>query len=326
MNCDLEGEPLDPRLAELNSERDRLRAELQSLRDALHGEQRHAVHLLMGLPAGVCYLRGPEFVYDLANSRYFELTGSRSILGKPIREALPEITGQGFVDILTEVLQTGVPYAASDVPILLKSSEEGPLVEKWLDFTYQPVRSPTGAVEGILVLIVEVTEKVQERRKVELLNTERAALQQELIRAQQEALRELATPLVPLADGVIAMPLVGSVDAERAAQIMETLLRGVSEQSARIALLDVTGVRTVDETVAAALLRAARAVQLLGAEVVLTGLSPVISQTLVALGVDFSGITTLRSLQVGMAYALRAKEETGTARALGAWGSPRRGP
>ncbi|WP_231511163.1 STAS domain-containing protein [Chondromyces apiculatus] len=280
------------------------------MRETVQAEQRHALHLLMGIPAGVCYLRGPGMVYELANSRYLALTGSRPLLGKPLREALPEITAQGFVDILDEVYRSATVYSAADVLVLLQEGENGPLREKWLDFVYQPMCSPAGNVEGILVLVVEVTEKMLERRKVEQLNAERTALQQELIRTQQAALRELATPLVPLADGVIAMPLVGAIDTERAAQIMETLLDGVTAQSARVALLDVTGVRTVDTQVAGALIRTARAAQLLGAEVVLTGLSPVVSRTLVSLGVDFSTITTLRSLQMGLAYALRKTPET----------------
>ncbi|WP_437762717.1 PAS domain-containing protein [Sorangium sp. So ce764] len=134
---------------------------------------------------------------------------------------------------------------------------------------------------------------------------ERAALQEKIIVAQQAALRELSTPLIPIADRVVAMPLVGTIDSARAAQIMETLLSGISSQSAHTAILDVTGVRAVDEHVADALTRTARAAQLLGTRVVLTGVRPEVAQTLVTLGADLSGITTLGTLQSGIAHALR---------------------
>ncbi|CAN99080.1 anti-anti sigma factor protein [Sorangium cellulosum So ce56] len=134
---------------------------------------------------------------------------------------------------------------------------------------------------------------------------ERAALQEKIIVAQQAALRELSTPLIPIADRVVAMPLVGTIDSARAAQIMETLLSGISSQSAHTAILDVTGVRAVDAHVADALTRTARAAQLLGTRVVLTGVRSEVAQTLVNLGVDLSGITTLGTLQSGIAHALR---------------------
>ncbi|WP_438040816.1 PAS domain-containing protein [Sorangium sp. So ce128] len=134
---------------------------------------------------------------------------------------------------------------------------------------------------------------------------ERAALQEKIIVAQQAALRELSTPLIPIADRVVAMPLVGTIDSARAAQIMETLLSGINSQSAHTAILDVTGVRAVDAHVADALTRTARAAQLLGTRVVLTGVRSEVAQTLVTLGVDLSGITTLGTLQSGIAHALR---------------------
>lgn len=133
---------------------------------------------------------------------------------------------------------------------------------------------------------------------------ERAALQEQVIAAQQAALRELSTPLIPLTDAVVVMPLVGSIDSRRAQEIMETLLEGIAAHQAEIVLLDISGVRVVDTQVADALLRAARAVKLLGAEVVLTGISAEIAQTIVHLGADMSQITTQANLQAGLRYAL----------------------
>lgn len=161
-----------------------------------------------------------------------------------------------------------------------------------------PIHDERGQPIGLGGIVTEITTL----RRAE---AERGALQEEIIAAQQAALRELSTPLIPLADRVVAMPLVGAIDGARAELIMETLLAGISSQSAHTAILDITGVRAVDTLVANALTRTARAAQLLGTRVVLTGVRPEVAQTLVTLGVDLAGITTLSTLQSGIAYALR---------------------
>jgi rsbT co-antagonist protein RsbR len=110
--------------------------------------------------------------------------------------------------------------------------------------------------------------------------------------------------LMPIADGVVVMPLIGVIDSARAQQIMESLLHGVSEYKARVALIDITGVKVVDTQVAGVLLRAAQAVRLLGAQVVLTGISPEIAQTLVHIGAEIRDVKTKATLQEGMRYAM----------------------
>jgi len=296
---------LHAQLTELRAERDELHAELQCTREALRAEQQQAIRLLLSLPAAIGYLRGHDMIIEFANARYLELTGVRDAVGKPLLEVLPELEAQGFGDLVRRVYQTGEPYVGLEAPGPKLQNEGAEPVDGWYDVVYQPVRGPSGDIEGVLAQVTDVTDRVMAQQKLERLSAERSELQEELIRTQQAALRELATPLVPLADGVIAMPLVGTIDPERADQILEVLLRGVDEQGARVALIDVTGVRTMDEQVAAALIRAARAAQLLGAEVVLTGLGPDVAHTLVSLGIDFGGITTLRSLQAGITHALR---------------------
>ncbi len=152
------------------------------------------------------------------------------------------------------------------------------------------LRDTAGNVIGVLSQTEDITEQVQ--------------MQDRILATQEETLRELSTPLIPLADGLVIMPLIGSIDSRRAQQVIETLLEGVTANQARMVILDITGVPIVDTQVAAALLRAAQAVNLLGAQVVLTGIRPEIAQTLVGLGVDLSRITTRGSLQSGIAYAL----------------------
>lgn len=134
--------------------------------------------------------------------------------------------------------------------------------------------------------------------------SEQEQQEQALQAAQQAALRELSTPLMPIADHVIALPLIGSIDSARAQQILETLLEGVAASRAATVILDITGVPLVDTQVAQALLQATRAVNLLGAQVILTGMRPEVAQTLIGIGVDLSGITTRATLQQGIACAL----------------------
>lgn len=154
-----------------------------------------------------------------------------------------------------------------------------------------------GEVEYLIGTGVDITE----RKRAE---EERAVLQQQIIETQSAALRELSTPLIPIANNVVIMPLIGAIDSQRAQQIMETLLEGVANHQAEIAIIDITGVQLVDTQVANALIRASQAVKLLGAKVVLTGIQPQIAQTLVHIGIDLSDIITRATLQSGIAYAL----------------------
>jgi rsbT co-antagonist protein RsbR len=129
-------------------------------------------------------------------------------------------------------------------------------------------------------------------------------LQQRIIATQQATLRELSTPLIPIADHVVLMPLVGSIDSKRAQDIMEMLLEGIGQYQADIAIVDITGVPVIDTQVANALIQVAKAVHLLGSKVVLTGIGPTMAQTLVHLGADLSTIITRGSLQSAVQWAL----------------------
>ncbi len=131
-----------------------------------------------------------------------------------------------------------------------------------------------------------------------------ADLQQQIIANQQTALRELSTPLIPIANDVMMMPLIGMVDSQRAQQVLEVLLEGVARYQARMLILDITGMQVIDTQAAGAIIHAAHAVRLLGAQVILTGIGPEIAQTIVQQGIDLSEIDTRGSLQAGIAHAL----------------------
>jgi anti-anti-sigma factor len=145
-------------------------------------------------------------------------------------------------------------------------------------------------------------ELEHERQHLEIRVQERT---REILHMQQERVRELATPLIPLLDHVVIMPLIGTIDSERAEQVMETLLAGIEAQRATIAILDITGVCKIDTQVAQTLLQATRACRMLGARVILTGIQPRIAESLVLLGANLDGIVTRSTLQAGIAEVLR---------------------
>ncbi len=128
-----------------------------------------------------------------------------------------------------------------------------------------------------------------------------------IIGAQHREIMELAAPIIPLHQGVLLMPIVGSITAERAAHIIESLLDGIARQRSHVVIIDVTGMHAADETAIDHLLRAARAARLLGAKVVLVGVSAAVAITLARAGADLAGITVLGDLTSGVEHALRLR-------------------
>ena len=129
---------------------------------------------------------------------------------------------------------------------------------------------------------------------------ERHELQQQVIAAQAATLRELSSPIIPVSDHVIVLPLIGAIDSRRAQLIMESLLEAVGAHHADTAIIDITGVQVVDTQVAHLLIRTAQAVALLGARVILTGIQPAVAQILVHLGVSLKDIATYSTLQAAL--------------------------
>lgn len=148
---------------------------------------------------------------------------------------------------------------------------------------------------------------------------ERERLQAEVIAAQQAAIRELSTPLIPVLDGIVVMPIVGAIDTRRAQDILRALLAGIREHRASVVIVDVTGVTVMDTGVVNHLTRAILAARLKGARTIVTGLSDAAAETIVEMGVDFSGIETLSDLQTGLTLALQlvGLELRSTRRGLG---------
>lgn len=128
---------------------------------------------------------------------------------------------------------------------------------------------------------------------------------EDIITRQQEELLELSTPVVKLWDGVLAVPMIGTLDSNRTQIVMETLLQKIVEAGAEIAIIDITGVPTVDTLVAQHLLKTVTAIRLMGADCIISGIRPQIAQTIVHLGIDLQGISTKATLADALALALQ---------------------
>lgn len=129
-----------------------------------------------------------------------------------------------------------------------------------------------------------------------------------VIRQQQEAIRELSTPVLQVRERLLILPIIGALDSQRARQLTEQLLRGIRTNRAKVVVIDVTGVPQIDSTVANNLVQTVEASRLMGASVIITGMSPEIAQTLVTIGVDLSKMNAVGDLQGGIEEAERLLE------------------
>ncbi|OWT71346.1 MULTISPECIES: STAS domain-containing protein [unclassified Achromobacter] len=130
---------------------------------------------------------------------------------------------------------------------------------------------------------------------------------EQVIQRQQQELLDLSTPVVQLWQGILALPLIGTLDSERTQTVMESLLEGIVEQEATIAIIDITGVPTVDTLVAQHLLKTVAAARLMGAECIISGIRPQIAQTIVHLGVELGDVVTKSTLAEALRVALRKR-------------------
>jgi PAS domain S-box-containing protein len=244
----------------------------------------------------VIYVKDREGRFEVANQALARMLGVDSpdaLIGKADLQLFPRELASQYDADEQAIIASGVPLIDKEEPV-----EYADGTSRWILTTKVPLRDPQGQILGLVGRGQDITE----RKRAEF---ERERLQEELIQVQAVTLQELSTPLIPISDTVLVMPLIGRIDSRRAGQILETLLTGVQQQQADLAIIDITGVNLVDTQVAQALIQAAQAVKLLGARVVLTGLRPEVAQTLVSLGIDLSDIVTRGTLQSGIAYGLR---------------------
>jgi DNA-binding LacI/PurR family transcriptional regulator/anti-anti-sigma regulatory factor/putative methionine-R-sulfoxide reductase with GAF domain len=166
--------------------------------------------------------------------------------------------------------------------------------------------------EKVQQAYAEVEQQVRERtEELQREQEESARLQQEVIEAQKRAIQELSTPIIPVMERVIVVPLIGSIDTLRARDVTRRLLAGIREHRAKVVILDITGVPIVDSGVAAYLNKTIQAARLKGARTIVTGVSDAVAETIVDLGIDWSEIETLADLQTGLRAALQQRGPAG---------------
>jgi rsbT co-antagonist protein RsbR len=166
--------------------------------------------------------------------------------------------------------------------LFVKYEHDGALLNRILD-AYEPAANRIAVTVGVSF--------VEERERI--------------IREQQEAIRELSTPVLQVRDRLLILPIIGVVDPRRARQLTEQLLSAIQSNRARVVVIDITGVASIDLTVANHLVQTVEAARLMGASAIITGLSSEIAQTLVDLGVDLSMMRTVGDLQGGLEEAER---------------------
>jgi PAS domain S-box-containing protein len=244
--------------------------------------------LLMTTPGGeVTYANRANheiFGYEFTQQR-------REMIGLPITQIFAPTTIEQFEDEMPKVLAGKSWQVESDG--LRKDSSTVSL----LMLTFG-ILDDSGNPLAIVYINRDVTEQKQ-------LEAERERLNREMITARERLISELSAPLIPITRNILVLPLIGAVDSARAQQIMESLLSGIEGYNAEVVIVDVTGVPLMDTGVANHLLQMTDAASLVGARVILVGITPRVAQTIIELGVDLSAITTRSNLQGGVEYALR---------------------
>jgi anti-anti-sigma regulatory factor/HAMP domain-containing protein len=247
----------------------------------------------------------------IAQERTIALAPVTSQLSSLALVALPLALAAGLIALLlgthlarplsqlARVAQNGDLAALAVAPVVQNRTEVGQLATSLQDMAQSLLDSHTAIEEANRGLEATVAERTAElhtvvRQQEDLLATQAALLQQ---------IADMAMPVLPISDGIVVIPLIGTIDSERAANLSVRLLEGVQEQRARVALLDITGVPLVDTQVAKALMSAVASARLLGAQTLLVGVRPEIAQTLVGLGVELRGLETTATLQEGLKRA-----------------------
>ncbi|WP_437649477.1 STAS domain-containing protein [Sorangium sp. So ce362] len=160
-----------------------------------------------------------------------------------------------------------------------------------------PVRDDRGELDGLISITLDATTVRQRESELQT--------KLDLIEKQQKVIRDLSTPIIEVWDKVLTLPMVGVVDSLRISEVMDNLLTAIVNKDARFAILDLTGVDAVDTQTAGYLIEMIKAIRLLGAEGIITGIRSNVAQTMIALGLDLSGVTTVGNLRAGLKLCMR---------------------
>ncbi len=275
-------------------------AERDQLTEQLRDEQQMLRTVLEHMPAGVFVVAAPDGRSMLVNEI------SKVLLGPGID---PQASPDERVDVYpVYVYGTEQVYPEERLPLSRALRGETSSVEdievRRPDHTNALLRvsaSPIHNAQGEITAAIAMLEDITAFRQAEL---ERERLQQEVIEAQREALKELSTPVIPVMERILVMPLVGSIDTMRARDIMRALLGGISEHRAKVVILDVTGVPVMDTGIVSHINKTIQAARLKGAQTIVTGISDAVAEAIVDLGIDWGAVETLSDLRTGLTVAL----------------------
>ena len=206
-------------------ERQRLLDETARAEGALAVERARLAYVFQRAPSFLAVLRGPEFVFELANEAYYNVVGHRELIGRPVLDALPEVREQGFEKLLNSVLESGEPFIGREIRVELARTPDSPLEERYVDFVYLPIIEVDGTRSGIIAHGTDVTEQVLARREVERLlqESENARAEAEEARAEAEAANRAKGEFLAVMSHELRTPLnaIGGY-----AELMEMGIRG----------------------------------------------------------------------------------------------------
>jgi rsbT co-antagonist protein RsbR len=256
---------------------------------ALHKSE-HLIQNLIDNSSAVIYAKDLLGRYILINRGFEELYQLKRsvVIGKTDYDLYPKEIADSF---------TAKDIQALDAGCALQWEGDAPGGEIYLSVKF-PMLDENGEAYGIGGISTNITGLKQ-------AEADREFLQAHLIAAQRDSLRELSTPIIPVLEQVIILPLIGTIDSQRAKDITRALLTGISRYRAKIVIIDITGVPMIDSGVANHLNKAFQAARLKGAQAIVTGVSDAVAETIIDLGIDWSKIQTLSDLQTGLMMALQ---------------------
>ncbi len=187
------------------------KADKEALFKILEVERARLTNLFMQAPAFITVLKGPQHLFEMANPLYLQLVGHRDLLGKTVREAFPEIEGQGFLEVLDEVYRTGKPFVGKEMRILLQDETGTSGHEHFLDFVYQPLVEADGSISGIFVHGVDITERKRAEQALEEHAHEIETLNYRLRRLMQETHHRVKNNLQVIA-ALVDMQVMNDTD------------------------------------------------------------------------------------------------------------------
>lgn len=263
--------------------------------------------IINAVPSGI-------FVTDMEHNILLINKGASSIVGKTPGECFDRKCSEIFNTSMcgTEkcacLIATETDEVCHGQTILKHNGKEIPI-----EYAARPLKNHEGRIVGCVEHFIDISDRLEREQLIQKQQDELLRKQEEDIRHLQNEVLELSTPVIELWEGVLALPLIGTLDSHRARMAMERLLETIEKTRAPFVIIDITGVPTVDTEVANRLLQTVDATRLMGSEAILTGISPHIALTMAHLGVNMATITVRSRMSDALHLALMELQKRKTA-------------